>query len=159
MAMPELYVTLGARGCLGVEDNGTIWYAKCFSKPKASIFDTNTCGDAFCAAITLLEWAKWDEQASEAPFLGRMSNWMALATGAAYSRATNRLGRVDSNEVYDLLGHHYLPGQRLGNWQQIAKGEPGRLGDPSNAKIPDTSGEFSRLMSFPPRTGAAGTRP
>ena len=97
-------------------------FRSAYTKQKATIFDTNTCGDAFCAAVSLLEWAGHcssglgrlaPENAATSPW-EEMRYFMAVATAAAYSRATSRVGHVDRREVEDLLRNSYLGSEVVG---------------------------------------------
>jgi hypothetical protein len=119
--MPRIYVTLGERGSLGVDSGGHVIYVSSFSKRGATVFDTNACGDAYCSAIALLEWAKRHGYPDIADVKGRgiyprgidprareMHYFMAVATAAAYCKATNRRGRVYAAELRDLLQYNHL---------------------------------------------------
>jgi hypothetical protein len=113
---PRIYVTLGARGSLGVDGVGHVVYVSSFSKGGARIYDTNACGDAFCAAIALLEWGKrnghpniadvdWGTNMARAE---EMEYFMKVATAAAYCKATNPRGRLYRADLRDLLPNNYL---------------------------------------------------
>lgn len=161
---PKIYVTLGQRGSLGVYHDGRVIYVSGFSKPKATIFDTNACGDAYCGVIALLEGAKkngyTDVGKSSATSSGddgvkEMMYFMSVATAAAYSKATNRLGDVDAAEVQDLLSNFYLGVGILGTVFDLAKGqsifidESDRLLLPENASLMKVNPDLDILM----RTG------
>lgn len=114
---PRIYVTLGDRGSLGVDGGGHVVYVSSFSKRGATVYDTNACGDAYCATIALLEWAKRNGYRDIAEDTGEkdiprntkeMRYFMAVATAAAYCKATNRRGRVYAAELKELLQYNHL---------------------------------------------------
>jgi hypothetical protein len=81
------------------------------------MYDTNACGDAYCATIALLEWAKRNGYENIAEDTGEkdiprntkeMRYFMAVATAAAYCKATNRRGRVYAAELKELLEYNHL---------------------------------------------------
>ncbi|WP_321476981.1 hypothetical protein [uncultured Paludibaculum sp.] len=158
---PRVYVTLGPRGSLGVDEYRQVVYVGAYTKQKATVFDTNTCGDAFCGAVSLLEWAKRFGQGLQrlAPENAATSPWeemryfMAVATAAAYSRATSRLGRVDRREVEDLLRNSYLGSEVLGPLGGVRAGksklcdEHGFLVKPSNAYFVGIESGLAQLMT------------
>ena len=116
----RVYVTAGPRGSLGVDSTGNAIYVSSFAKPKAVIIDVNTCGDAYCGTVALLEWAKRVNPNLELGSPGEgpaseMMYFMAVATATAYCRATSRRGSVDWNDVDDLLQHSYLARTELGD--------------------------------------------
>jgi hypothetical protein len=155
----RVYVTLGPRGALGVDHRGQVVYVSTFTKPKATIFDTNTCGDAFCGTIALLEWAKRFCPSLDIVSASTVNSWdemryfMAVATAVGYSRATSRLGRVDGREVEDLLGHSYLASEVLGDIEFLRKGRSafcdrsGCLIQPEMAKKVGITSGLAQLMS------------
>lgn len=145
-AVPRIYVTIGDRGSIGVERDGRVIYVWRFSKPGAVIFDTNACGDAYCSAITMLEWAKRHldplvagvDLAETSGVVNEMRYFMAVASAAAYAKATNRRGRVDGTEVIDLLEHGHLASVILPDVNQIKEVE-------SRSKLPEWIGQDNRL--------------
>ncbi len=158
---PRVYVTLGPRGSLGVDEYRQVVYVGSYTKQKATIFDTNTCGDAFCGAVSLLEWAKRfglglhhlaPDSAATSPW-EEMRYFMAVATAAAYSRATSRLGRVDRREVEDLLRNSYLGSEVLGPLGGVREGKSrlcddhGFLIKPPNAYFVKIEPGLAQLMT------------
>ena len=158
----RIYVTLGPRGSLGVDSTGRVIHVASYSKPDAVIYDTNTCGDAFCGAIALLEWAKRhgrlpNDLSPKEPDVveseSEMKYFMAVATAAAYCRAVSRRAEVDATEVQDLLDHSYLACKMLDDLFHIHRlagsGSPdeGRLKEPSIAVQMGTSRGLSELMA------------
>ena len=171
---PRIYVTLGPYGSMGIDRDGWVLYVSGFLKPRATIFDTNACGDAYSAAIALLEWGKRHGYPNLAPWPGGTENdgadvsamadhkemiyFMSVATAAAYSRATNRHGRVDTREIQDLLEHVHLaslqelvqvdtPNERI--LREITD-RGGRLKTPTVAKTRGVTDDLRRLMSIAP---------
>jgi hypothetical protein len=139
----RIYVTLGPRGSLGVDSTGRVIHAASYSKSDAVIYDTNTCGDAYCAAIALLEWARrhgnlGHEIAPKEPdYLeseSEMQYFMAVATAAAYCRAISRRAQVDSTEVQDLLEHSYLACKMLDDLFHIQRNAGPQLDDGGRLK-------------------------
>ena len=163
---PRLYVTLGARGSLGVDGAGNVVYVSSFSKRGATVYDTNACGDAYCAAIALLEWAKRNGYQNIAdvdfgrnrhPGAEEMRYFMAVATAAAYCKATNRRGRVYAADVKDLLQHNHLasvilpPVRELVNLTADTRpdcvDENFRLREPAEARFIPVTRQLSSLIS------------
>jgi pfkB family carbohydrate kinase len=160
--MPRLYITLGSRGSLGVDSTGTAVYAACYTRPNETIVDTNACGDAYCAAITLLEWAKRhgypdiapvDFCADAAARTKEMQYFMAVATAAAYCKATDRYGRIEGARVNDVLMHTHLASDRLVHVHDLASGRtPGwiadnGMGQPPHAKIFAVTPTLAHLLA------------
>jgi hypothetical protein len=159
--MPRIYITLGSQGSLGVDSTGEVVYVSCFTRPHETIFDTNGCGDAYCAAITLLEWAKRNERLHLAPVdldndatarAKEMEYFMAVATAAAYAKATDRYGRVDGARVLDILSHAHLASDRLVPVHDLAKGNAPRwvrdgLGQPPCATIFAVTPTLAQLLA------------
>lgn len=129
--VPRIYVTLGPRGSLGFDGStNMIIYVSCFSRPGEQLFDTNACGDAFCAGVTLLEWAKRHVapnivDAGDGPQRSaeEMMRFMAVATATAHCKATERRGRVDAKEVEDILEHTHVACGMVGTLRDLEKGE------------------------------------
>ncbi len=128
--VPRIYVTLGPRGSLGFDGStNMVIYVSCFSRPGEQVFDTNACGDAFCAGVTLLEWAK-RHVVSKIPEFGsdpqrrarEMMRIMAVATAIAHCKATERRGRVDAKEVEDILEHTHVACGMVGIMDDLLKG-------------------------------------
>jgi len=166
---PKMYVTLGPYGSFGVLEDGHILYSAPFAKPRATVYDTNACGDAYCAAVALLEWAhqyfgKKDDRNEggsslksnddDIPEHEAMLYIMAVASAAAYCRATNRHGRIDSRELLDLLEHVHLAQHRICSILEDLPGknplvyQNGRLKVPTNAKICGVSQNLRRIMKI-----------
>jgi hypothetical protein len=161
---PRLYVTIGSRGSLGVDRSGHVVYVYRYNKPGAVIYDTNMCGDAYCAAITLLEWAKRHKHLNISGVdlnepegsQKEMEYFMAFATAVSYAKATSRRGRVDVTEVKDLFEHLHLATRRLAAVAEIAgwgagkqpewvtKG--GRLQVPSEARAFRPTEDLRKLL-------------
>ncbi len=153
VAKPRIYVTIGDRGSLGIEFDGSIVYVWRYSKPRASIYDTNACGDAFCAGISLMEWAKRRDTkesisgvniAKPGGPIMEMRYFMAVASAAAYAKASNRRGRVDGTEVMDLLEHSHFASVFLPNVEIISEliasdNLPEGVGKDNRLKIPVSS--------------------
>ena len=151
--IPRIYVTIGDRGSIGVERDGRMIYIWRFSKPGAVIYDTNACGDAYCAAIAVLEWAKRSKKYRDIACVDmgnpdcaihEMRYFMGVATATAYAKATNRRGRVDSTEVSDLLQHGHLASSFLPDDTAIkkvlaSKDFPDWVGHDHRLKIPVNS--------------------
>jgi hypothetical protein len=169
---PRIYVTLGPRGSLGVDGTSNVVYVSSFARRGATIYDTNACGDAYCAAISMLEWAKRQKDPSshkhpniadvdfgrnQHPGAEEMRYFMAVATAAAYCKATNRRGRVYSADVKDLLQHNHLASVVLPSVTELAKleqhrrpdcvDENFRLREPAEARYIGVTEELSRLIS------------
>jgi hypothetical protein len=161
---PRIYVTLGSQGSLGVDTDTRVLYVRAFAKPRARVYDTNACGDAYCAAIGLLEWAKRNGYEDLVPSVGsdnpespymEMIYFMAVATAAAYCRATNRHGRVDAIELKDLLEHSHLAYEVLdttafnlaGGVRPLTADASGRLGIPRKALAHGLTKGLAGLMS------------
>jgi hypothetical protein len=129
--VPRIYVTLGPRGSLGVDRGGNVVYVSCYAKSGATIYDTNACGDAYCSAIALLEWAKRHGKFNssiakvdpndplESP--EEMRYFMSVATAAAYCKATNRRGRVYAADIKDLLQYNHLASVILPHVRSLAE--------------------------------------
>ncbi len=126
---PRIYVTTGPRGSLGFDGaSNNIIHVSYFSRQGDVLFDTNACGDAYCAAITLLEWAKrnFDRHVGvihpAEPFNSaeEMRYFMAVATAAAYCKARDRRGRIDTKTEKDLLQDTYLGSGVVGTVDDIA---------------------------------------
>jgi len=158
---PRIYVTLGRRGSLGIEEDGTVVYTSCYNKPGAILHDKNACGDAFCAAITLLEWAKRNGYPNVGGVpKGRLSEanemryFMEVATAAAYCKATNRHGHVVANEVQDLLKHEHLASDVLFTVAQLKKKQrPSYASDdylrrPLSSKAPSVTKTLQKIMEL-----------
>jgi fructose-1-phosphate kinase PfkB-like protein len=159
--MPRIYITLGAQGSLGVDSTGEAVYVACYTRPHDTILDTNACGDAYCAAITLLEWAKRNGYAdltnidmhdAEAR-VKEMQHFMAVATAAAYCKATDRYGRSAGARVTDVLMHTHLASDRLLQVHDLAKGlapewaSHGWIGHPPDARIFAVTPTLARLLA------------
>lgn len=165
---PRIYVTLGPRGSLGVDGTGNVVYVSSFSKRGANIYDTNACGDAYCSAIALLEWAirhgntnqrnvaNIDFRRCANPGSEEMLYFMAVATATAYCRATNRRGRVYPAEIKDLLQHIHLASQILPSAQALAElkderrphciDENFRLREPAEARHVTVTSQLNSLL-------------
>jgi sugar/nucleoside kinase (ribokinase family) len=168
---PRIYVTLGPRGSLGVDGSRHVIYVSSFSKSGAIIHDTNACGDAYCAAIALLEWAKRhgghpnitgvNFPDDPLAYAKEMQYFMAVATAAAYCKATNRRGRVYAADLKDLLEHNHLASSILRTIQELADmklediknnklpdciDKDFRLREPSEAKFPKITEDLSKLI-------------
>lgn len=162
---PRIYVTLGAHGSLGVDaTSGNVCYASHYPTEGVRIYDTNGCGDAYCAAISLLEWAVRNGYPDIGTSLGagepatrkadEMVYFMSVATATAYCKATNRRGRVLASAVRDLLTNVYLGSDLLPTPAGILKKEPspciltdGRLVDPPKARHQGITDDLDRLMA------------
>ncbi len=175
---PRIYVTLGHRGSLGVDGYGNVIYVSSFAKRGATIFDTNACGDAYCAAIALLEWAKRNSEEpnianvdfSEGPNIANvdykkslhpgaeeMRYFMAVATAAAYSKATSPRGRLYAADLKDLLQHNHLASIILPHVKDLSKltkstrptgvDENFRLREPEEAKYIGVTPQLASLIS------------
>ena len=163
---PRIYVTLGSRGSLGVDGFGNVVYVSNFSKRGATIYDTNACGDAYCAAVALLEWAsrhgyeniaKINYATNNNPDADEMLYFMAVATAAAYCKATNRRGRVYAADVRDLLEHNHLASVILPKVTQLTNlrkdnrpdgvDENFRLREPAKARFVGVTEQLSRLIT------------
>jgi len=164
--VPRIYVTLGSRGSLGVGE-GHVVYVSCFSKPRATVYDTNACGDAYSAAILLMEWAKRngyqhiakidDEEGALASAM-EMRYFMAVATAVAYCKATNRRGEVDQTGVVDLLEYGHLASAMLAAPRELISAErpqyvddQNRLQVPPHAHISGTTDQLKKLMALIPK--------
>jgi sugar/nucleoside kinase (ribokinase family) len=127
--LPRIYVTIGERGSLGIDFGGNVIYVASYTKRGATVYDTNACGDAYCAAIALLEWAKrhdYPEIAGQGKSeTDEMLYFMQVATAASYCKATNRRGRVYAAELKDLLQYHYLASTRVDTVDALANLRPG----------------------------------
>ncbi len=159
--MPRIYITLGSQGSLGVDSTGEVVYVSCFTRPHETVFDTNACGDAYCAAITLLEWAKRHGRLHLAPVdldndaaarAKEMEYFMAVATAAAYAKATHHSGRVDGARVIDILSHTHLASDRLVPIHDLAKGIAPRwvtegLGQPPRATMFAVTPALAQLLA------------
>lgn len=163
---PRIYVTLGSKGSLAIEGfhSYDMVYVGTFTKPKSTVFDTNACGDAYSGTIALLEWAKRNgyrnvgltDQTTLRPrsYVHEMEYFMGVATAAAYSKATNRFGEVDVNEVKDLLEHSHLASDNLGAVHGLTDSDPqptcvdrtGRLKTPLNSKLMKITEDLERLL-------------
>jgi hypothetical protein len=159
--LPRIYVTIGERGSLGVDFKGNVIYVASYTKRGAVVYDTNACGDAYCAAIALLEWAKRNgysdvagEKKSETD---EMLYFMQVATAASYCKATNRRGRVYAAELKDLLQYHYLASTRVDTVDGLAGLSPGawrpefidenfRLRDPPEARYVGITAQLNQLI-------------
>lgn len=109
----RIYVTIGAQGSLGYDaETNEVIYVSCFNRPRDHLYDTNACGDAYCAAVTLLEWGKRNGFGGGWGGHREMEYFMAVASAAAYCKATDRRGRVDSRTVAGLAWTH-----PFGEWQ------------------------------------------
>ena len=138
------------------------------------IYDTNACGDAYCAAIALLEWAKrhgssatvnhkWlniadvDFEKCPHPSAEEMRYFMSVATAASYCKATNRRGRIYAADMKDLLQYNHLASSMLPPLPELADlREETRpscidakffLREPAEAKYPTVTAELKRLIS------------
>lgn len=162
---PRIYVTLGSRGSLGVDSSGHVIYITSFSKEGATIYDTNACGDAYCAAIALLEWAKRHSGQHNIAgvnfndplaFAKEMEHFMAVATAAAYCKATNRRGRVYATDLKDLLQYNHLASAILPALSDLVNITPNDrpecvdkdfyLREPSQANFPGITEGLSDLI-------------
>lgn len=162
---PRIYVTLGDRGSLGVDEGGHVVYVSSFSKRGATVYDTNACGDAYCATIALLEWAKrngYQELAEDAgeedipPSTDEMRYFMAVATAAAYCKATNRRGRVYAAELKELLQYNHLASANVWTVGDLLQVRPNhkpdcvdldfRLREPSEARQMRVSRQLDELI-------------
>lgn len=165
VGLPRIYVTLGDRGSLGVDGSGHVVYVSSFSKRGATVYDTNACGDAYCATIALLEWARQHGYPDIAevknpnldPTIEEMQYFMAVATAAAYCKATNRRGRVYAAELRDLLQYIHLPSTILWTVDTLMTlkkqklpscvDEDFRLREPAEARHVGVTKELSRLIT------------
>lgn len=160
---PRTYVTLGPHGSLGVDaTSGHVCHVSSYPTAGVRIYDTNGCGDAYCAAVSLLEWASRNGYANIANVpedlaegkAHEMCYFMSVATAAAYCKATNRRGRVDASAVRDLLEHVYLGTAVLPTVTDICDGKGGpfvldedRLADPHEARFQTVTDDLERLMN------------
>ena len=107
-----LVVTLGSRGSFCVTSDKQVLYVATYAKPRATIFDTNKCGDAFCGTLALLLWGDANGKVnSNGDFENNVAKWtyfLRVATATAYAKATNRRGNLDLPQVSDLLENWYL---------------------------------------------------
>lgn len=120
--LPRIYVTVGARGSLGFDGGSNqIIHVSYYSRQGDVLFDTNACGDAYCAAITLLEWQARCRKGYAAPkhTEDEMRDFMAVATAAAYCKARDRRGRIDAKTIRGLLEDTYLGSGSVGTVDQI----------------------------------------
>lgn len=158
--MPRMYITLGARGSVGIDSTGIAVYVSRFTRLNDTIFDTNACGDAYCATITLLEWAKRHgyadltgiDIADDVTARAReMQYFMAVATAAAYCKATDRFGRIDGSRVSDLLMHTHLASDQLVYVHDLAKGVvpewAGPSGQPKHARLFEVTETLCQLIA------------
>lgn len=161
-SFPRMYVTLGSRGSLGVAENGLVVYVSSYTKPRAEIFDTNACGDAYCATVTLMEWAKRNGYADIADVdrgevLGEqeeMRYCMAVATAAAYCKATNRRGQLYAKELLAMLDEFHLASHILPTVDQSVDGpypkwieaRKGVISNPPVSRIMGVSEGLQRLL-------------
>lgn len=161
--MPRIYVTLGERGSLGVDIGSTVIYVASFTKRGATVYDTNACGDAYCATIALLEWAKRNGFPEVAGIkrsetdAEEMRYFMQVATAAAYCKATNRRGRVYAAELKDLLQYNHLASKILGTVGELGSlrmygvrpdciDENFRLREPAVAQYVGITKQLSQLI-------------
>jgi hypothetical protein len=147
---PRIYVTIGPHGSLGYDgESNNVLHVSYFSRQGDLLYDTNACGDAYCAAITLLEWAKRNFQSEIGPDgpSKEMLYFMAVATAAAYCKARDRRGRIDVNTVADLLQDAYLGSAEVGVLDTIAPGK----------KLPDWIDQDGRARR-PPVANFHGVR-
>lgn len=164
--VPRIYVTLGPLGSLGVDASGHVVYVWRFAKSGATIYDTNGCGDAYCAAVALLEWAKRHDHpniakvdfGSElAPSAHEMEYFMAVATAAAYCKATHRQGRIHTADLKELLQHAHLASVILPTVEDLANLTPAtrpecvdelfRLHEPSPARFHGVTDDLAELFN------------
>ena len=172
--LERIYVTLGPRGSLGVDRSGQVVYVSSFSKSGAVIYDTNACGDAYCAAVALLEWAKRHGSSATVnyeplniahvdfgtcphPSAEEMRYFMSVATAASYCKATNRRGRIYAADMKDLLQYNHLASSILPPLPELrdlrADNRPHGidarffLREPAEAKYPTVTPELNRLIS------------
>jgi hypothetical protein len=123
--LPRLYITLGSDGSLGYDEmDNKILYVAAYAS-KTPVIDTNGCGDAYCAAVALMEWAVRSGYTdiangdSKAKTSEQMLHFMAFATAASYARATNRRGQIDRSEVIEFYAEHYLGRTEIGTLEAV----------------------------------------
>lgn len=159
---PRIYVTLGGRGSLGVTEDGLVAYVASFSKPRAEIFDTNACGDAYCATISMLEWSKRNGYADvSGADLGEVGGaqremlyFMAVASAAAYCKATNRRGQLYARELVALLAELHVASAPLPSVEQLVDGpypkwiveKSGWVGSPPDSRIMAVSPDLRKVL-------------
>lgn len=161
----RIYVTLGSRGCLGVDGlSGRIAYLDNYQTQNRQIFDTNACGDAYAAGIILMEWGKryFDSNISGVDKVNNadaneqeMMYFMAVACAAAYSKATSPRGRVDPTVIRYLLDHIHLAAQILPTVYSINNDKEGfgirkpggRIEIPKTAEQQGVKSGLDKLMS------------
>jgi hypothetical protein len=130
----RLYVTLGARGSLGVTQHGEIIYTGTYGHIGREIHDTTGAGDAYAGALALMEYhgAALGLRRNERQFVMQA---MAIASAAAYSKATNPLGTVVAEDVARLVSRAYVPAETVA-WV----GDDGR--DGARVEAPETARRY-----------------
>ena len=147
-AHPRIYVTTGPRGSLGWDgESNKIIHVSFYSRLGDILFDTNACGDAYCAAVTLLEWRKRCYKGKIGPEdpADEMRHFMAVATAAAYCKARDRRGRIDSRTIRSLLEDTYLGSAEVGLLGPVLQKKwPNWIDSEGRAHRPPTA-DFRRL--------------
>ncbi len=166
---PRIYVTTGPRGSLGFDGvSQKVIQVSYYSRLGDILFDTNSCGDAYCAAITLLEWARRFHGDTLEPYpdpADEMRYFMAVATAAAYCKARDRRGRIDAKTIRGLLEDTYLGSGEIGyldkilthQWAPSAPwvDEEGRAHRPPTADFRGVRKTLANLL-FNKNTGGGG---
>ncbi|MBS1787261.1 MAG: hypothetical protein JST85_06040 [Acidobacteria bacterium] len=157
--LAEIYITLGPYGSLGITPAGKIIYVGTFGGNQRPIYDTNGCGDAYAGAVTMLKCHKDPDGYLMKPGGHNaaiqeegMILTMAVATAAAYAKATNPAGIVRATDVISLLRNEYIPCLEIaqlgqgGFDTQGAKDSAGRLAQPPLARRIDYKDELAKII-------------
>jgi hypothetical protein len=141
---PEVYVTLGAVGSIGVSRGGDVWFMATHSATGRAIYDTTGCGDAYAGVVTVMTYIQRTDASAWNSLFGRdqrpveegMFLTMGLATTAAYSKATSPMGIIEGADVIDLLRNEYLAWVELGTISAArCQPHPGAIDDSEDARL------------------------
>ena len=114
----RIYVTLGKYGCIGIEEDGTIYRASVFSF-KGRDLNTNGAGDVFLSMVSRLEHER-KHNGKKYSILDVMT--ISSGTSTYFIENQNSGKTVTENNVKDYLKGQELGYEILGNIEQALVG-------------------------------------
>jgi hypothetical protein len=128
----RIYITLGPYGCIGIDDDGSMYRTSTFPF-KGSDLNTNGAGDTFASMVARLEHERKHKSNSDYSMLEIMA--VASGTAAFFIENQNKGWTVTENNVKHYLKDQILQYESLGNIDTFALTNLGKL---SNLSISRT---------------------
>jgi sugar/nucleoside kinase (ribokinase family) len=150
----HVFVTLGRLGSIGVLPSGLVLYMGPYQAGR-QVHDTTGCGDAFAAGISLLALHKAsiyqrlrDANRGETEISREFALLsMAVATAAAYSKATSPTNEVSASDVVSLLRSQYLPRAEVMQLEPKAQVAERRLVQPRTSVLSGYEGLLDHIIA------------